>query len=181
MGLLGRTSDAGLNNAYMTNLQVCDADYNTYKEFLVAGKTFISSSTLALYNPLDRIGVLSDFIDMMSGYRSDPGVVTSYHTTYTNIGTLWGDFARYAASKGITYDFVGAWQQIIKAGLNQQVSSGRTQLTGYITTQLVYWQSTAPVTDGYSQTVIAASIQTLQNWAQNVNTLVQIPIAAMTA
>ncbi|KAI0468132.1 hypothetical protein F4859DRAFT_517323 [Xylaria cf. heliscus] len=61
--------------------QVRDADYNTYKEFLVAGKAFIKAMTLAKYSPLDRLGVLADFIDMMSGW----GMMYDFSGTWKQI------------------------------------------------------------------------------------------------
>ncbi|ROV91006.1 hypothetical protein VSDG_07707 [Cytospora chrysosperma] len=179
MGILGRTADVGLNNQYIANFQVCDADYNSYKEHIVAGEKFISDTLLAEYNPLEQIGVLSDMIDMMAGYRSHVDVVASYATTYTSIKTLWGDFARYATAQGVTYDFAGAWEQIIRAGLNQQLASARTQLTDRVATALLYWQSNSPFTDGYTATVVAANIATLQGWQSSVNTIITLPIASM--
>lgn len=73
----------------------------------MAGKAFIKAKTLVEYNPLDRLGVLTDFIDMMFGYRSNVDVVTSYNTAYASINTLWTGFARYAA-----------WKQIINSQFN---------------------------------------------------------------
>lgn len=90
IGILGRTADTGLNHQYIANFHLCDADYNSYKEHIVAGEKFISDKLLAEYNPLEQIEVLSDMIDMMSGYLSHVDVVASYASTYTSIKTLWG-------------------------------------------------------------------------------------------
>jgi hypothetical protein len=40
-GLFGRTANAGLNNASILRLQGCDADFNLYKEQIVAGANLI--------------------------------------------------------------------------------------------------------------------------------------------
>jgi hypothetical protein len=121
-GLLGRTADGTLNNANLDNLQVCDAELNRYKEFVVAGIDFIGASNWKEYtNPLDRQAILGDLIDSFN-YRSKAAVVTSYQTTFSVVGNLWDDFSRYAATKGIQYDFALAWKQIIPDALNAQVT-----------------------------------------------------------
>ncbi|KAI0204199.1 hypothetical protein F4808DRAFT_457299 [Astrocystis sublimbata] len=115
-GLLGRTTDAGLNNANIVNLQVCDADFNRYKEYAVAGADFISQKGWTAYNALERVGILSDVVDSFS-YRAENDVPSSYQKTYAALLQLWGDFGRYAATKGINYDFASAWEQVVPAVL----------------------------------------------------------------
>ncbi|KAH8649259.1 chitinase [Xylariales sp. PMI_506] len=182
-GLLGRTTDAGLNHANYDNLQVCDADFNRYKEFIVAGVDFIGLNNWNGYtNHRDRLGILSDVVDTFA-YRASSTVVTSYHTTYAAIGTLWGDFSRYAATQGITYDYASAWRQIVPDALNSQVSATRTLFNAYLTDELNFW--TALQQNGgsliYTPTEIQNAVTQLTSWQGNVNGLITLPVAQMTA
>ncbi|KAG7049801.1 glycoside hydrolase family 18 protein [Colletotrichum scovillei] len=178
-GLLGRTSDAGLNNANIVNLQVCDADFNRYKEFIVAGSDFMSQATWKNYSPTGRIAILSDVIDTFA-YRSESSVITSYQKTYASLATLWGDFGRYALSKGVSYDFASAWKQIVPANLESQVSSARTLFESYVKSELAFWKSTAAATT-YSPVVVKEMTDKLTDWQGKVTTLIALPISKMTA
>lgn len=179
-GLLGRTADGTLNNANLDNLQVCDADLNRYKEFVVAGIDFIGASSWKKYtNPLDRQAILGDLIDTFN-YRSKAAVVTSYQTTFSVVGNLWGDFSRYAATKGIQYDFASAWKQIIPDALNAQVTSTKATFLGYLNAEIQYWSS-ATAARLYSPAVIAATLKTYNDWKTNINTLISLPVSKMTA
>lgn len=44
---------------------------------------------------------------------------------------------------------------------------------------LLYWQSNRPFTDGYTATVVAADIATLQGWQASVNTIITLSVASM--
>jgi hypothetical protein len=179
-GLLGRTADGTLNNANLDNLQVCDAELDRYKEFVVAGIDFIGASNWKQYtNPLDRQAILGDLIDSFN-YRSKAAVVTSYQTTFSVVGNLWGDFSRYAATKGIQYDFASAWKQIIPDALNAQVTSTRATFPGYLNPEIQYWSS-ATAARLYSPAVIAATLKTYNDWKTNINTLISLPVSKMTA
>jgi chitinase len=178
-GLLGRTTDQGQNNANLVNLQVCDADFNRYKEFIVAGVDFIGRNNWNGYNHLDRQGILADVIDTFS-YRSDASVVASYQSTYAAIAQLWGDFTRYAATQGVNYDFAAAWKQIIPDGLTQQVTAARTLFSTYLTQELQFWNSAAAL-QAYSPTVVNDAVTELTAWQTNLNNLISLPIARMTA
>jgi len=178
-GLLGRTTDAGLNNGNIVNLQVCDADFNRYKEFIVAGVDFIGQNNWKGYNHLDRQGILSDVIDTFS-YRSSADVVSSYQKTYAALAQLWGDFGRYAGTKGVNYDVAGAWKQIIPDGLTQQVTASRTLFSTYLSQELQFWNSAAAL-KAYSPTVVNDAITKLTAWQGNLNNLISLPISQMTA
>jgi len=178
-GLLGRTTDQGLSNANMVNLQVCDADFNTYKEYVVAKTDFMSAANWGKYDPLDRIGILTDFLDTFS-YRSADPVIASFQKTYSAMATLWGDFARYAVSKGITYDFVSAWKQIVPDNLSVQVTNARTVFTKYLDGEITFWASSA-AKNLYSPSVIKDMATRLAGFKTNLNTLVALPINKMTA
>ncbi|KAJ0329387.1 hypothetical protein COL5a_003943 [Colletotrichum fioriniae] len=178
-GLLGRTADAGLNNANIVNLQVCDADFNRYKEFIVAGSDFMSQATWKNYSPTGRIAILSDVIDTFA-YRSESSVITSYQKTYASLATLWGDFGRYALSKGVSYDFASAWKQIVPANLESQVSSARTLFESYVKSELAFWKSTAAATT-YSPVVVKEMTDKLTDWQGKVTTLIALPVSKMTA
>ncbi|QPH06426.1 hypothetical protein C2857_004890 [Epichloe festucae Fl1] len=82
--VLGRTSDAGANNAFAVNLQVCDADFNLYKGHNVAGVNL---------------------------YRGETTVVGSYRAVHDGIVTLWGDFAQVTSAANYRYDWVDAFKQ----------------------------------------------------------------------
>ncbi|KAK3299587.1 chitinase [Chaetomium fimeti] len=178
-GLLGRTTDVGLNNANIVNLQVCDADYNLYKEHIVAGANFISRANYDGYtDPFDRIGILTDTIDTFA-YRGHQAVVQSYSQTYTALAQLWGDFGRYAATKGIQYDFAGAFKEVIPANLESQVASARTLFGTYLDEEIAFWGSNAARTT-YTPTIVADMVQRLAGWKTNLNTLISLPINQMT-
>ncbi|OHE94512.1 glycosylhydrolase family 18-9, partial [Colletotrichum orchidophilum] len=177
-GLLGRTSDQGLNNANIVNLQVCDADFNRYKEFIVAGSDFMSQATWKNFNPTGRIAILSDVIDTFA-YRSETSVVSSYQKTYSALSTLWGDFGRYALSKGVSYDFASAWKEVVPANLESQVSSARTLFESYVKSELAFWKSTAAATT-YSPVVVKEMTDKLTDWQGKVTTLISLPINKMT-
>lgn len=179
-GLLGRTSDLGLNNANYDNLQICDADLNRYKEFVVAGVDFIGKANWAQYTDrLDRVGILTDLADSF-GYRGITAVVQSYHTTYVNIGKLFGDFQTYAAQQGIQYNFADAWQQIITDGLNAQVQATRNVWLDYLNPELVWWTSTSAQLR-YSPTIIKVIIDRLTDMSKNPSTYISLPVGKMTA
>jgi hypothetical protein len=182
-GLLGRTTDAGLNNANYDNLQVCDADFNRYKEFIVAGVDFIGLTNWNGYsNHRDRLGILSDVIDTFA-YRSDAGVVASYQKTYSAIGTLWGDFGRYAVTKGVTYDYASAWKQIVPAALNSQVTATQALFRTYLAGELTFWTNLQNSGGSliYTPTEISNAVTKLTAWQGSITTLISLPVAKMTA
>lgn len=142
MGVLGRTADQGLNNQYTANLQVCDADFNRYKEYFVAGSEWMSNSQWKLSSNLQRIGILSDVIDSFA-YRAQADVVKAYSSSNTAFVTLWGDFAKHAAANGVNYDFVGAWKEVVKVNLEYQVKTATSLFEKYLDEEITYWASTA--------------------------------------
>jgi chitinase len=178
-GLLGRTTDKGQNNANLVNLQVCDAEFNQYKAFIVAGFDFIDRSNWKRYNRIDRRAILADVIDTFS-YRSDASVVASYQSTYAAIAELWGDFTRYAATQGVNYDFAAAWKQIIPDGLTQQVTAAQTLFSTYLAQELLFWNSAAAL-QVYLSTEVKDTLAELTAWQTNLNNLISLPIARMTA
>ncbi|KAF2966776.1 hypothetical protein GQX73_g6779 [Xylaria multiplex] len=178
-GLLGRTTDAGLNNAHMINLQVCDADFNRYKEYVVAGADFISQKGWNGYNPTDRVGILSDVIDSFK-YRSESTVIASYQKTYSALLQLWGDFGRYAATKGINYDFASAWKEVVPDGLNFQVTTARIVFRHYLDGEIDFWGSAAAKLT-YPPTVVAEMSSRLAGWNTDLNNLISLPVKQMTA
>ncbi|KAI0536383.1 chitinase [Xylaria digitata] len=178
-GLLGRTTDAGLNNAHMINLQVCDADFNRYKEYVVAGADFISQKGWNGYNPTDRIGILSDVIDSFK-YRSESTVIASYQKTYSALLQLWGDFGRYAATKGINYDFASAWKEVVPDGLNFQVTTARNVFRHYLDGEIDFWGSAAAKLT-YPPIVVAEMSSRLADWDTDLNNLISLPVKQMTA
>jgi hypothetical protein len=174
-GLLGRTADAGLQNRFIENLQVCDRDFNVYKEYMVAGLDFVSRSNWNGYNAKDRVGILLDIVDMHN-YRGEKLVVTSFSSTFKNIATLFGDLTRYAATQGVTYDFKDAWEQIMPVYLEWQVNRIRGTFATYISEELLYWASPLAALT-HSPTVIAAMTKILTDLSQRK---LKLEVKAMT-
>ncbi|GAB0139142.1 hypothetical protein EsDP_00007355 [Epichloe bromicola] len=108
--VLGRTSDAGANNAFAVNLQVCDADFNLYKGHNVAGVNLVSDTMWKSCTDLEQVGVLTDIADTLK-FRGETTVVGSYRAAYDGIVTLWGDFAQVTAAADYRYDWVDAFKQ----------------------------------------------------------------------
>lgn len=177
-GLLGRTADAGLANSFIDNLQVCDRDFNVYKEYMVAGKAFISQALWSQYNPQEQAGILLDVVDMHS-YRSQAEVVRAFSKTYANIGTMFGDLTRYAATQGITYDFKDAWEQIMPDYLEWQLTQVRETFADYLKEQVLYWGSSA-AQNSYSPLAVADMQILCADLTTNLNTYLSLPVAQMT-
>jgi len=177
-GLLGRTADAGLGNRFIENLQVCDRDFNVYKEYMVAGLDFVSRSNWNGYNAQDRVGILLDIVDMHN-YRGESVVVTAFSSTFNNIATMFGDLTRYAATQGITYDFQDAWEQIMPDYLAWQVDRIRGTFGTYVAEELLYWASPVAALT-HSPTVITAMTNTLTDLQTNANTYLALQVTAMT-
>lgn len=178
-GLLGRTTDQGLTNRFIENLQVADRDFNVYKEFVVAGKDFVSQNLWSQYNPQERVGILLDVVDM-HGYRGTSDVVASYASTFKNMATLFGDLAKYATSKGITYDFKDAWEQIMPDYLNYQVDVARQTFQSYLNDEIVYWGSSLAKLS-YSPLVVKEMGDLLLDLKNNMNTHLSLPVSQMTS
>ncbi|KAI8930677.1 hypothetical protein NX059_012286 [Plenodomus lindquistii] len=83
--LLGRTADAGLQNRFVDNLQVCGGDFNVYKVYMVAGLDFVLRPNWNSYNAQDQVGILLDVVDMHDYRGREP--------------------------RCIAYDFQDAWKQ----------------------------------------------------------------------
>ncbi|KAK7698334.1 hypothetical protein SLS64_012582 [Diaporthe eres] len=177
-GILGRTSDAGVNNQYIANLQVCDADFNRYKEYIVAGSEWMSNAEWTQYDALDRIGILTDVIDSF-GYRSEGPVVTSYSTSNAGFTVLWGDFAKHAAANGVNYDFVGASKEIVAANLKYQVKTATTLFLKYLNGEISYWASAAAKKE-HSPAIVAVEAAKLADFKRDIATLLALPISKMT-
>jgi chitinase len=179
MGVLGRTADQGLNNQYTANLQVCDADFNRYKEYIVAGLDWMSNSEWKQYSNLDRIGILSDVIDSFA-YRAEADVVKAYSSSYTALVTLWGDFAKHAAANGVNYDFVSAWKEVVKANLEYQVKTATSLFEKYLDGEITYWASSAAV-KSHAPAVVTQMTTKLGGFKSNLSNLLTLPISKMTA
>lgn len=187
MGLLGRTSDGVLNNANYDNLQVTDADYNRYKEFIVAGVDFIGKANWAQYTDhKDRLAILSDVIDTFFYRGSDTtkfpdtaDVVKSYQVTYSALSQTWGDFGRYCAQKGVNYDFQGAFKEIVPAALEAQVTASRSVFRAYLNEEVLWWKSAAAAQKYAPQFVMQMQTR-LADFSTNLNTYISLPISDMT-
>ncbi|KAJ1323422.1 chitinase [Microdochium nivale] len=176
-GLLGRTADLGLNNRFTDNLQVCDRDFNVYKEYMVAGSDFISRALWNKYSRQERVGILLDVVDMHS-YRSQAEVVLAFSKTYANIGTMFADLTRYAATKGITYDFQDAWQQIMPDYLNWQITKVRNTFSTYLAEEVLFWGSAA-AQRLYSPLVVADMQALCADLTTNTNSYLTLPVGQM--
>lgn len=177
-GLLGRTADAGLQNRFIENLQVCNRDFNVYKEYMVAELDFMSRSNWNGYNAQDWVGILLEIVDMHN-YRGESLVMTAFSSTFNNVATMFGDLTRYAATQGITYDFQDAWEQIMPDYLAWQVDRIRDTFRTYVSEELLYWASPVAALT-HSPTVITAMTNTLTDLQTNANTYLALQITAMT-
>ncbi|RYP37882.1 hypothetical protein DL767_002754 [Monosporascus sp. MG133] len=177
-GLLGRTADAGLSNRFIENLQVCDRDFNVYKEFMVAGRDFISRNMWNNYNAQDRVGILLDVADM-HGYRSKSEVVQAFSKTFQHIATMFGDLTRYAATQGVNYDFRDAWEQIMPDYLNWQVQTVRDTFEMYVDEEITYWVSSL-AQNTYTPLVVKEMGDLLLDLKNNMNTYLSLPVTQMT-
>jgi chitinase len=177
-GLLGRTTDSGAANRFIDNLQVCDQDFNVYKEFMAAGKGFISDNTWGLYNHQEKVGILLDVVDMHN-YRSQAEVVKAFSTTFQNIGTMFGDLTRYAATQGVNYNFKDAWEQIMPDYLNWQVKKMREVFDKYLAEEITFWGSSL-AKNTYSPVVVKDVVDLLADLKTNMNTYLSLPVSQMT-
>ncbi|KAL4812079.1 hypothetical protein BDW67DRAFT_194002 [Aspergillus spinulosporus] len=160
-GLLGRTSDPGLSNRFIENLQVCDRDFNVYKEYMVKGG-----------GPY-----LADHVEQLQPARAGGGGV---QFDVQNIATMFNDLTRYAATQGITYDFEDAWKQIMPDYLNWQVERVRDIFDAYVDEEILYWASSL-AQNTYTPLVIKEMSDLLQNLKSNMNTLLALPVTQMTS
>ncbi|RYP77183.1 hypothetical protein DL770_007103 [Monosporascus sp. CRB-9-2] len=177
-GLLGRTADAGLSNRFIENLQVCDRDFNVYKEFMVAGRDFISRNMWNNYNAQERVGILLDVADM-HGYRSKSEVVQAFSKTFQHIATMFGDLTRYAATQGVNYDFRDAWEQIMPDYLNWQVQTVRDTFEVHVDEEITYWASSL-AQNTYTPLVVKEMGDLLLDLKNNMNTYLSLPVTQMT-
>jgi hypothetical protein len=178
-GILGRTSDAGLNNRFLENLQVCDRDFNVYKEYMVKGADFISNNLWSGHSRTERVGILLDVVDMHS-YRSVAEVVKSYASSFEHIAIMFDDLKRFAATQGINYDFRSAWEQIMPDYLDWQINRIRLTFGAYLDPEIVYW-GTAAAKKLNTPTVVAKMAAQLADLKTNTNTYLSLPISKMTA
>ncbi|GAO19284.1 hypothetical protein UVI_02063400 [Ustilaginoidea virens] len=177
-GLLGRTSDAGLQNSYIANFQVCDEDYNAYKATIVAGHEFISDALWkATTDQEERIGLLTDVVDTFT-YRATSNVVTSFKTVYDNLVLMWGDFGTLYAQNGGNYDFSGAFKQAIRENLEHQVETAQGTFLTLLATSITYWNSNA-ATKRYGAQLVADQQKKLAGFKKDVKALISLPIAKM--
>ncbi|RDW84001.1 glycoside hydrolase family 18 protein [Aspergillus mulundensis] len=178
-GLLGRTSDSGLSNRFIDNLQVCDRDFNVYKEYMVKGWDFISRNMWDNYNPQERIGILLDVVDMHN-YRREDDVVKAFHSTFDNIAKLFGDLTTYAATQGVNYDFEKSWREIMPAYLNWQVDKVRQTFETYVDEEILFWAGSV-AQNTYAPTVITSMDTLLRSLKTDINTNLALKVAQMTA
>ncbi|KZZ87786.1 Glycoside hydrolase, subgroup, catalytic core [Moelleriella libera RCEF 2490] len=178
-GLLGRTSDAGLDNAYISNLQVCDEDFNAYKATIVAGVDFISQKLWdTVTDQEERVGMLTDIVDTFE-YREFPKVIASYKSVYDNMVILWGDFAKlYTQSTGANYDFAGAYKEAVRDNLEYQVEYAQETFRTLLATSITYWNSNA-ATRRYSAQVVKDQQTKLAGFKTNLKSVISLPIAKM--
>lgn len=177
-GLLGRTTDAGLSNRFVDNLQVCDRDFNVYKEYMVAGIDFMSRNLWDKYNPQEKVGILLDVVDMHA-YRAQQAVIASFSSTYGNIGTMFDDLTRFAASQGLTYDFRDAWEQIMPDYLNWQVQQMRETFETYLDEEITFWAS--PLAGNtFTPLVIKEMGDLLDDLKTNIANYITLPVGQMT-
>ncbi|KAL4904228.1 hypothetical protein BDW74DRAFT_185842 [Aspergillus multicolor] len=178
-GLLGRTSDSGLSNRFIENLQVCDRDFNVYKEYMVKGWDFISRNMWDNYNPQERVGILLDVVDMHN-YRREDRVVDAFHSTFDNIAKLFGDLTTYAATQGVNYDFEKSWREIMPAYLNWQVAKVRQTFETYVDEGILFWAGSV-AQNTYAPTVITQMGNLLKDLKTDINTNLALKVAQMTA
>ncbi|KAM5465149.1 putative chitinase [Microsporum ferrugineum] len=174
-GILGRTSDAGLNNAYIANLQVCDADFNAYKDYVVAGSKFVSDQIWDISSETDKVGILTDFVDSFS-YRSDSAVVASYNTAYKGLIALWDDFGKVCSASNIHYDWVDAFKQATQDNLKWQVAKAKTHFITRVDEALTVWNTNAA---GQPPAMVKEMVDRLTDFKTNVGNYIKLPINQM--
>ncbi|OAA62377.1 hypothetical protein LEL_10713 [Akanthomyces lecanii RCEF 1005] len=175
-GGLGHTKDSAGAFTDIANLQVLDWDINSLKSH-VADFEDAFSGIYQTYARKQQLNYLADFIDVFS-YMRQPQVISSYNAAYhANLDT-WAQFAKVPGAG--TFDYVGAYKQIVPSDIDVQVSTALGFFKSATQAALTYWQSAAAASK-FSAADVATNVKLLQDdFINNAATYIQLDKAAMT-
>jgi hypothetical protein len=164
-GCLGH-SEAPANN---DNLQVCDADLNAIKARIARGIQFADLSSWQKYGNQEKVDYLADVIDTFS-YMKFGQTVKSYNAAYKALLLFW---KLWAASSGaqLGYDYVGAFQDIVSADLDNQVNTAKQLFLVYLKDATDIWSDPATISS-YASTIVTKNQDALKDFAANVGSYI---------
>lgn len=147
------------------NLQVCDRDLNAIKARIAAGVQFLAPDGWKKYGELQQVSYLADVIDTFS-YMQFSGTVTSYNLAYKALIVFWKLWAKNPGAQA-GYDYVGAFQDIVSADLDNQVAVAKALFQTYLTDATNTWNDPIMIAT-HGSVVVKANQAALKDFATNI-------------
>jgi hypothetical protein len=147
------------------NLQVCDRDLNAIKARIAAGVQFLAPAGWDAYGELQKVSYLADVIDTFS-YMQFSDTVTSYNLAYRALIVFWKVWSKNPGAQA-GYDYVGAFQDIVSADLDNQVAIAKALFQTYLTDATNTWNDPL-VISAHANAVVQANQDALKDFATNI-------------